>query len=74
MSAKVYIQVNDQKREATPEELAQFEKDRAAFAEQQRLLEAERKAKAEARESAIAKLQKLGLTVDEVQAAFGLQA
>lgn len=35
---------------------------------------AEAQAKIDARESAIGKLQALGLTVDEVQAAFGLKA
>ena len=35
---------------------------------------AEAQAKIDARESAISKLQALGLTVDEVQAAFGLKA
>jgi hypothetical protein len=35
---------------------------------------AEAQAKVDARESAIGKLRALGLTVDEVQAAFGLKA
>ena len=35
---------------------------------------AEAQAKVDARASAIAKLQELGLTVDEVKAAFGLEA
>ena len=37
-------------------------------------IEAEKQAVIEARQSAIAKLEALGLTVDEVQAAFGLGA
>jgi len=37
-------------------------------------IEAEKQAKEDARLSAIAKLQALGLTVDEVQVAFGLKA
>jgi len=37
-------------------------------------IEAEKQAKIDAKASAIAKLQALGLTVDEVQAAFGLSA
>lgn len=37
-------------------------------------IEAERQAREDAKASAIAKLGKLGLTVDEVQAAFGLEA
>lgn len=35
-------------------------------------IEAEKQAKIDAKNSAIAKLEALGLTVDEVQAAFGL--
>ena len=35
---------------------------------------AEAQAKVDARASAVAKLQELGLTVDEVKAAFGLEA
>ena len=37
-------------------------------------IEAEKQAKIDAKASAIAKLQALGLTVDEVQVAFGLKA
>ena len=37
-------------------------------------IEAEKQAVIDARQSAIAKLEALGLTVDEVQAAFGLGA
>jgi hypothetical protein len=37
-------------------------------------LQAESQAKIEAKASAISKLQALGLTVDEVEAAFGLKA
>ena len=37
-------------------------------------IEAEKKAKEDAKASAIAKLQALGLTVDEVSVAFGLEA
>jgi len=37
-------------------------------------IEAEKQAKLDAKASAVAKLQALGLTVDEVQVAFGLEA
>ena len=37
-------------------------------------IEAERQAKADAKASAIAKLEALGLTIDEVQAAFGIKS
>jgi hypothetical protein len=66
MSETIYIQENGKKRKATAEELAQFEKDQAKAAEQQRLIEAETTAKAQAKESAMAKLRKLGLTDDEI--------
>ena len=66
MSETIYIHDNGKKRKATTEELAQFEKDAAEAAEQQRLIEAETTAKAQAKESAMAKLRKLGLTDDEI--------
>jgi U3 small nucleolar ribonucleoprotein component len=66
MSETIYIQDNEKKRKATAEELAQFEKDRAEAVEQARLIEAETTAKAEAKESGMAKLRKLGLTDDEI--------
>jgi hypothetical protein len=68
MSETIYVQIGDKKRKATAEEIAQFEKDCAEYEAQQRLIEAEQTAKAEARESAMAKLKKLGLTDDEIAA------
>jgi hypothetical protein len=68
MSEIIYVQEAGKKRKATAEEIAQFEKDQAEAQEAQRLLEAEQLAKAEARESAMAKLKKLGLTDDEIAA------
>ena len=68
MSETIYIQEDGKKRKATAEEIAQIEKDCAEYAEQARLIEAETTAKAEARESAMAKLKKLGLTDDEIAA------
>jgi hypothetical protein len=68
MSETIYIHDAGKKRKATAEEIAQFEKDWAEQAEQKRLFEAEQTAKAEARESAMAKLKKLGLTDDEIAA------
>jgi septal ring factor EnvC (AmiA/AmiB activator) len=61
-----YVQVGDKKRKATAEEIAQFEKDQAEFAEQARLIEAEQTKKDADRASAMAKLSKLGLTDDEI--------
>ena len=66
MSETIYVGEDGKKRKATAEEIAQIEKDRAEHAEQQRLIEAETTAKAQAKESAMAKLRKLGLTDDEI--------
>jgi len=71
MADKIYVQIGDKKREATAEEIAQIEKDRAEYAERERLIEAETTAKAEAKASAMAKLAALGLNDDEVNAIIG---
>jgi len=71
MSEIIYVNDNGKKRKATAEEVAQFDKDRAEAQEQQRLIEAEQTAKAEARESAMAKLAALGLSDEEIQAIIG---
>jgi hypothetical protein len=68
MNETIYLQDGDKRRKATSEEIAQIEKDQTEALERQRLLEAETTAKAEARESAMAKLKKLGLTDDEIAA------
>jgi hypothetical protein len=66
MSDKLYITIDGKKREMNAQEIAQFEKDRAEYEAQQKLIEAETTAKAQAKESAMAKLRKLGLTDDEI--------
>jgi hypothetical protein len=68
MSETIYVVEDGKKRKATNAEIAQIEKDQAEAAERKRLIEAEQTAKAEARESAMAKLKKLGLTDDEIAA------
>jgi hypothetical protein len=68
MTETIYIQEDGKKRKATAEEIAQIEKDRAEFEEAQRLIEAEQTKKDADRESAMAKLKKLGLTDDEIAA------
>jgi len=68
MNDKIYVSDNGQKRQATAEEIAQMEKDRADFEEQERLIEAEQQAKEAARQSAIDKLKKLGLNEEEIAA------
>jgi hypothetical protein len=62
----IYIYDGNKKRKATAEEIAQFEKDRAEYEAQQRLIEAEQTKKDADRASAMAKLSKLGLTDDEI--------
>ena len=68
MSEIIYVQVGDKKRKATAQEIAQIEKDQAEALEAQRLFEAETTKKDADRESAMAKLKKLGLTDDEIAA------
>jgi hypothetical protein len=71
MSETIYVQIDDKKRKATAEEIAQFEKDAAEALEREKLFEAEQTAKAEAKASAMAKLAALGLNDDEVNAIIG---
>jgi len=68
--AELLTQVNGEIRPLNDAELAQRELDRQA-AEQQADAVA---AKETARQSAISKLAALGLTVDEISAAFGLDS
>lgn len=74
MSEKIYVQVDGEKIEATGEQLDYIV---SAMAETQAELQADlarKEAIETAKASAIAKLQELGLTVEEVKAAFGLEA
>jgi len=71
MSETIYIFEDGKKRKATAEEIAQFEKDRAEYEAQARLIEAAEKEKAEKKESATNKLKALGLTDSEVEALLG---
>jgi hypothetical protein len=68
----VYPDGRTETRLATPEEVAQREADLAAF-EAERVAREQAEAEREAaKASAVAKLAALGLTADEVSAAFGL--
>ena len=68
----VYPDGRTETRDATPEEVAQREADLVAF-EAERIARETAEAQAvAAKASAIAKLEALGLTADEVSAAFGL--
>jgi hypothetical protein len=58
-------------RPATPEEIAQMEAEQAAYAAEQAAIEAQKAARQTARQNAIAKLDALGLTVDEIEALLG---
>jgi DNA-binding NarL/FixJ family response regulator len=64
MSETIYIQIDNEKMEATGEVLEQILKDRA----EAELAESARLAKIAARESALAKLAALGLTEEEIAA------
>ena len=64
MADTIKVQINDVVRDATPEEIAQFEAAAAEAAAQQ----AEAEARQAARESALAKLAELGLTEEEITA------
>jgi hypothetical protein len=71
MSEKIYYGEDGIRKEATGKVLEQILKDRAEYAEEQRLIEAEKLAKEEAKVNAMAKLTALGLNEDEVKAIVG---
>jgi hypothetical protein len=68
----VYPDGRTETRDATPEEVAQRDADLVAFEAERIAREAAEAQAAAAKASAIAKLEALGLTADEVSAAFGL--
>jgi hypothetical protein len=66
---KIFIQIDDERIELTGADKEAFIADREATLEAQRLLEAEYKAKQDARDSAIKKLGEIaGLTKEELDA------
>jgi hypothetical protein len=65
---KILVGINDEVIELQGEELEAFEADRANQRADQELIESAITAKAQARESALAKLAALGLTEDEIAA------
>jgi hypothetical protein len=71
MTDKIYINIDSKRIEATGKVLEQILKDQAEAAEQQSLIEAAEKEKAEKKESATNKLKALGLTDSEVEALLG---
>jgi hypothetical protein len=68
----VYPDGRTETRDATPEEVAQRDADIATFEAERVAREAAEAEREAARASAVAKLEALGLTTDEVSAAFGL--
>ena len=66
MTEKIYYQDETGKHEAKGKKLEEILSWQADIEAEQRLIEAETTAKAEAKESAMAKLRKLGLTDDEI--------
>ena len=68
MLEKIYIGIDDKKIELKGKDLEAFLEQQAKDQAEQSRIEAEQLAKAEARESAMAKLKKLGLTDDEIAA------
>jgi type VI protein secretion system component Hcp len=66
MSEKIYINIDGKRIEAKGEKLDYILQAQAEALEAQKLFEAETTAKAQAKESAMAKLRKLGLTDDEI--------
>lgn len=73
INEKLFIQLDNKKRKATVEEIAQIQKDQAEQLERKRLIKAESELKKATLDSAIAKLAKLGLTEDEAKAIVGIQ-
>jgi ABC-type dipeptide/oligopeptide/nickel transport system ATPase component len=68
MVDKIYIAIDDKKIEAKGEQLEYIISAQKQVQETTRLLEAEQQAKEEARQSAMDKLKKLGLTEEEIAA------
>ena len=66
---KLNIQIDDLVREMTDEEYETY----LVMQAEQEALQAEQDAKIAARQSALAKLAALGLTLEEVKVAFGLE-
>ena len=71
MVEKIYIGINDKRIELKGKELEDFLSERAKKQKKQeefeRLIEAEQLKKEASKESAMAKLKKLGLTDDEIE-------
>jgi hypothetical protein len=73
MTDKIFIGIDDKRIEAKGEVLEQILKDRAEHQAEKERIEAEIQAKEQLKQSAIAKLAKLGLTEDEAKAIIGIE-
>jgi hypothetical protein len=71
MTEKIYIQINDERKEAKGEELDYILETQAEMTQQQKNEEKKAAEEAKAKESANAKLIALGLTEAEVEALKG---
>ena len=68
MSEKIYVNKNGKRVEAKEKDLEYLKQWQIEMQEEERLIEAEQTKKDADRESAMAKLKKLGLTDDEIAA------
>jgi hypothetical protein len=68
---KIFVQIDNERVELTGEALEDFLADRAQLQAEQDAFKAEQDAKAAAKESALTKLQALGLTEEEIKALIG---
>ena len=71
MSEQIFVQIDDQVVELQGAELEAFIANKAQIQVERDALQAEQDAKAAAKESALTKLQALGLTEDEIKALVG---
>jgi hypothetical protein len=71
MSEKIFTQIGSERVELTGQALEDFLADRAQAQAESAARKAEQDAKAAAKESALTKLQALGLTEDEIKALVG---
>jgi hypothetical protein len=69
---KIFVQLNDERVELTGEALEDFLADRAQLQAEEAARQAEQDAKAAAKESALTKLQALGLTEAEAKQIVGI--
>ena len=72
MSEQIFVQINDERVELTGEALEDFLVDRAQMQAEEAARQAEQDAKAAAKESALTKLQALGLSEAEAKQIVGI--